>query len=109
MQATRRVTTMIAATLLTAVAGMAQDAFADERLARTRQCFACHHQDRKLVGPSYRDVAARYRDDPVAEARLSVKIRTGGAGAWGTLAMAPNPALTEAESQMLARWVLSLR
>jgi len=80
---------------------------ADEKLARARQCFACHKVEGRLVGPSYRDVAARYRDDPAAVTRLAAKIRAGGAGAWGTLAMAPNPAVTEADAVALARWVLA--
>jgi cytochrome c len=92
-----------------ALAVSAGAAFADEKLARERHCLACHRIDGKLVGPSYRDVAARYRGDAAAEVRLAVKIRAGGAGAWGTLAMAPNPAVTEADARLLARWVLSLK
>lgn len=97
------IATFAAATLL-AFASAAQ---ADEKLARTRSCFACHKLEGRLVGPSYRDVAARYREDPTAVTRLAAKIRAGGAGAWGTLAMAPNPAVTEADALVLARWVLS--
>jgi cytochrome c len=82
---------------------------ADEALARQRNCFACHAVEGKLVGPAYRDVAARYAGDTGAEARLALKIRSGGAGVWGQLAMAPNPAVTEAEARQLARWVLGLR
>jgi cytochrome c len=84
-------------------------AVADEKLARARTCFACHQTDRKLVGPAFRDVAARYANDPAALPRLARKIREGGAGSWGTLAMAPNPAVTEADAITLARWVLSLK
>jgi cytochrome c len=80
---------------------------ADETLARERACLSCHSIERKLVGPAFRDVAKRYAGDREAEDRLAKKIRTGGAGAWGTLAMAPNPAVTEAEARRLARWVLS--
>jgi cytochrome c len=95
--------------VMAAPAVSAGTASADEKLARERQCLACHRIDGKLVGPSYRDVAARYRGDAAAEGRLAAKIRTGGAGVWGTLAMAPNPAVTEADARLLARWVLSLK
>ncbi|MBL8384432.1 MAG: c-type cytochrome [Burkholderiales bacterium] len=86
----------------------ADRAAADEKLARARHCFACHQVEKKLVGPAYRDIAARYRNDTGAEARLTRKIREGGVGDWGVVAMAPNPALTEADARTLARWVLSL-
>lgn len=96
---------LLAATLGSAALPVA----ADEKLARERTCFACHQVDRRLVGPAWRDVANRYANDRDAEARLAKKIREGGSGAWGTLAMAPNPAVTEADAQKLARWVLSLK
>ena len=82
---------------------------ADERLARARNCYACHQVEAKLVGPAWRDVATRYARDPEAETRLARKIREGGAGAWGVVAMAPNPAVTDADARALARWVLSLK
>ncbi len=84
-------------------------AHADEKLARMRNCYACHQVESKLVGPAWRDVATRYARDPEAEARLARKIREGGAGVWGVVAMAPNPAVTDADARALARWVLSLR
>ena len=82
---------------------------ADEKLARARNCYACHQVQSKLVGPAWRDVASRYAGEPGAEARLARKIRDGGAGAWGVIAMAPNPSVTEPDARALARWVLSLR
>lgn len=94
--------------LLAGLLLVAAPAAADEKLARERACLSCHAVERKLVGPAFRDVAKRYAGDREAEARLAKKIRSGGAGAWGTLAMAPNPAVTEADAQKLARWVLSL-
>lgn len=87
---------------------VAAPARADEKLARERACLSCHAIERKLVGPAFRDVSKRYAGDREAEARLAKKIRTGGAGAWGTLAMGPNPAITETDAQNLARWVLSI-
>ena len=97
--------------LFIAIAAAAASAplMADEKLARTRNCFACHQVESKLVGPAWRDVATRYASDPQAELRLARKIREGGAGVWGVIAMAPNPAVTESDARALARWVLSLR
>lgn len=92
-----------------AVAGASAPVMADERLARSRNCFACHQIESKLVGPAWREVAIRYARDPEAELRLARKIREGGAGVWGVIAMAPNPALSESDARALARWVLSLR
>ena len=84
-------------------------AHADESTAKKRNCSACHTLDRKLVGPAFREVATRYASDRDAEARLARRIREGGTGAWGTLAMPPQPTIPEAEARDLARWVLSLK
>ncbi len=70
-------------------------------------CKGCHAVDRKLIGPSFRDIAAKYATaDAGAAARLAAKIRSGGAGAWGDVPMPPNPKLSEADALALARWVL---
>ena len=76
-------------------------ACADELQARKRNCFACHTVERKLVGPAFREVAVRHAADRDAEARLARKIREGGAGAWGALAMPPHPAIDDAEAHLL--------
>ncbi len=88
---------------------IAAPVLADEKLARSRNCFACHQIESKLVGPAWREVALRYARDPEAELRLARKIREGGSGVWGVIAMAPNPAVSESDARALARWVLSLR
>ncbi len=77
----------------------------DDALARAKNCLNCHALDRKVVGPAYRDVAKRYAGDRDAEARLALKIRRGGAGAWGVVPMPAN-AVTPDEAVRLARWVL---
>ena len=100
---------LLTVALALALAGASVPVMADEKLARTRNCFACHQIETKLVGPAWREVAMRYARDPEAELRLARKIREGGAGVWGVIAMAPNPALTESDARVLARWVLSLR
>lgn len=79
---------------------------ADEALAKAKNCFACHQLDKKVVGPAYKDVAAKYKSDAQAPAKLAVKIKTGGKGVWGEVPMPPN-AVTEDEAKKLAAWVLS--
>ena len=74
-------------------------------LARAKKCMNCHALDQKLVGPAFRDVASRYANDKQAEARLATKIREGGAGSWGVVPMPAN-AVTQAEAERLAHWVL---
>ena len=81
---------------------------ADAALAASRNCFACHTVDRKVVGPPYRDVARKYAGQPAAVEKLAAKIRQGGAGVWGVVPMPANPQVSEAESRKLAAWVLSL-
>lgn len=79
------------------------------QLAKKSNCLACHAIDRKLVGPAWKDVAARYRGDAGAEARLVSKIAGGGSGVWGVVPMPPSPQLGEADRRTLARFVLSLK
>jgi len=88
-------------------ASLAGTAQADEKLAQSKNCLACHQVDKKLVGPSYKDVALKYKDDKDAEAKLAKKIREGSNGVWGQVPMPPNPAVNEAEAKTLAAWVLS--
>jgi cytochrome c len=72
-------------------------------------CNACHATDELRIGPAYRSVAQLYAAQPdEAVERLSLKIRHGGAGAWGSMPMVSNPSLTDAEARSAARWVLSL-
>ena len=81
--------------------------FAQAELAKQKNCLACHATDKKLVGPSYKDVAAKYKGDKDAVAKLSKKIREGGVGVWGQVPMPANPQVNEQEAQSLAKWVLS--
>ena len=85
---------------------VAAPAMADEALAKSKNCMACHAVDKKMVGPSYKDVSAKYKGKG-AEATLAGKIKKGGVGAWGNVPMPPNN-VTDAEAAALAKWVLSL-
>lgn len=77
-----------------------------QALATSKNCLACHAVDRKLVGPSYQDVAARYAGQKDAVSRLAEKIQKGGSGSWGPVPMPANP-VTPDEAKTLATWVLS--
>jgi cytochrome c len=86
-----------------AVAG---PALADLALAQSKNCMACHAVDKKMVGPSYKDVAAKYAGQKDAADKLAAKIQKGGSGVWGSIPMPPNN-VTEAEAKKLAAWVLT--
>jgi cytochrome c len=78
-------------------------------LATSRNCMSCHAVDRKVIGPAYRDVAAKYKDDKNAVNTLSAKIMKGGAGVWGPVPMPANTQVSDAEARQLAAWVLSIK
>ncbi|MFM2065245.1 MAG: hypothetical protein RLZZ584_154 [Pseudomonadota bacterium] len=80
---------------------------ANADLAKSKACLACHAVDRKLVGPSFQDVAKKYTGQADAEAKVTDSIRKGGSGKWGPVPMPGQPALTDAEIKTLATWVLT--
>jgi cytochrome c len=80
---------------------------ADEALAKKHNCTACHAIDKKLVGPAYKDVAAKYKGNNVA-AQLEQKVKKGGQGVWGPVPMPPNAAVPDADIKKLVDWVLKL-
>jgi cytochrome c len=90
-----------------AVAAAAAPAWSSPELAKKHACFACHATDKKLVGPSYKDVAGKYRGDKGAEARLFDKIKKGSQGTWGQVPMPPNAAVPDAEVRALVKWIMS--
>jgi cytochrome c len=92
---------------LAALAAISAPALADQALATAKNCMACHATDKKLVGPSYKEVAAKYAGQKDAADRLSVKIIKGGAGVWGPVPMPANAQVSDAEAKKLAAWVLS--
>lgn len=84
-------------------------AMADQALAASKNCMACHSVDKKLVGPSYKDVAGKYGGQKDAVDKLAVKIMKGGSGVWGPVPMPANPQVNEADAKKLAAWILSLK
>jgi len=90
-----------------AVVAASFPAQAQEELAKKHACFACHAVDKKLVGPSYKDVAAKYRGDAGAEAKLVDKVKKGSQGTWGQVPMPPNSSVPDADVRALVKWILS--
>jgi cytochrome c len=82
-------------------------AFADLALATSKNCMTCHAVDKKVVGPAYKDVAAKYKGDKTAADKLAAKVVKGGTGVWGQIPMPANPQVNEAEAKKLVAWVLS--
>jgi cytochrome c len=83
---------------------------ADElALAQSKNCLACHAIDKKVVGPSYKDVAAKFAGQSGAVDMLAGKIMHGSSGTWGAVPMPPNTNVNEAEAKQLATWILSLK
>ena len=85
------------------------NALASEALAKKYNCLTCHTVDKKVIGPSYQDVAAKYKDDKAAEAKLVAKVKNGGAGVWGQIPMPPNATVPDADIKTLVKWVLSTK
>ena len=96
---------IFAAALLTGA--LSTPALANQQLATAKNCMACHAVDKKLVGPSYKDIAKKYAGQKDAEAKLAEKVIKGGSGAWGPVPMPANPQVSTAESKQLVGWILS--
>ena len=86
---------------------VAAPAMADMALATSKNCMACHAVDKKLVGPSYKDVAAKYAGQKDAAAKLEAKILKGGSGVWGPVPMPANAQVNPDEAKKLVAWILS--
>jgi cytochrome c len=84
-------------------------AFANEELAKKNACTACHAVDKKLVGPAFKEVAGKYRNDPKAPAYLAEKVKKGSVGVWGQVPMPPNATVKDEDVKALVKWILSLK
>ena len=97
-------------TLAAAVAAgalLAVPAQADEALAKKHGCLACHTVDKKSVGPSYKEIAQKYKGQNVA-AKLEEKVKKGGQGVWGQIPMPPNATVPDADVKKLVAWILAM-
>jgi len=98
-----------AALLASGAAHAALDNAKAEAMMKKDGCAACHAVDKKLVGPAYVDVAAKYKNDKNAVATLTKKVKEGGSGVWGQIPMPPNAAAPEADIKELVTWILALK
>lgn len=99
--------TIAAASVLLASQAYAADA--GQALAQKSGCLACHSLDKKVLGPAYKDVAAKYKGDKGAEAKLVEKVKKGGSGVWGNIPMPANsPQVKDEDIKTMVHWILSL-
>ena len=98
---------LVAIATLAAGVAVSTPALADLQLATAKNCMACHAVGNKLVGPSYKDVAAKYAGQADAADKLASKVIKGGSGVWGVIPMPANPQVNAAEAKTLVTWILS--
>ena len=103
----KRYLALIAA--LAAGAFVSTPSFADMALATAKNCTSCHAVEKKVLGPSYKEVAAKYAGQADAVEKLSAKIMKGGAGAWGPVPMPANAQVSADEAKKLVSWILTLK
>ena len=96
------------AAALVATAGIAQAQSADD-LLKKHACTACHAIDKKMVGPAYKDVAAKYRGTAQAQTVLMEKVKKGGVGNWGQVPMPPNAAVPDADIKTMVTHILAIK
>ncbi len=78
-----------------------------EALMRGSDCMVCHKADQRLVGPSFQEIAARYRGDAIAQKMLEQKVIGGGSGVWGEIPMAAHPDISTEQAEEIVKWILS--
>jgi cytochrome c len=100
--------TLFAMTAVAAMMTLSGVASADLALAQKNACMSCHGVDKKIVGPAYKEVAAKYKGDAGAEAKLFAKVKAGGKGVWGQVPMPPNPQVKDEDLHKILKWILSL-
>ena len=107
----KRVITLLAAAAAVALSpgAHAADAAAAESLAKNSGCLACHSVDKKLIGPGYKEVAAKYRGNKAAEADLVKKVKAGSKGVWGDIPMTPNAHVKDEDIKTIVQWIRSLK
>ena len=82
---------------------------ANPALAEQKNCRACHAVDQKIIGPSFKDIAAKYAGQPAVVDKLAKKVVEGGSGVWGAVPMPANPQVSDAEAKQLVQWILSTK
>jgi cytochrome c len=103
----KKIAALLAASTLIAAGAAVADEPAD--MMKKNGCNACHAEDKKVIGPSYKDVAAKYKGDATAVAKLSDKVKKGGSGVWGPVPMPPNPQDKDADIKKMVELILALK
>ena len=101
--------TKLLSVLTILVASAASPAFAQADFAQKKNCMACHAVDKKVLGPAFKDIAAKYAGQKDAADKLAAKVVKGGSGVWGNIPMPANPQVTDAEAKQLVGWILTLK
>jgi cytochrome c len=99
--------TLISTAILSLAAVFPAAAQNVDALLKQHNCLSCHAVDKKVVGPAYKEVAAKYRGQKDAESRLVDKVKKGGAGVWGQVPMPPNPGVSDSDARAIVKWILS--
>ena len=102
-------TKLLSALLVAGASAFCGAAFAQADLAQKKNCMACHAVDKKVLGPAFKDVAAKYAGQKDAADKLAAKVVKGGVGAWGNIPMPANAQVTDAEAKQLVGWILTLQ
>jgi len=95
------------AMVVMALFAVQRPALASEALAQKYACIGCHQANARLVGPSWKEIATKYKDNPKAAQQLATSIQAGGSGKWGAIPMPAQPQVPDADVAALARWILS--
>ena len=103
----KKIAALLAATTLMAAGAAVADELED--MMKKNGCNACHSEDKKIIGPSYKDVSAKYKGDATAVAKLSEKVKKGGSGVWGPVPMPPNTQAKDADIKKMVELILALK
>ena len=103
----KKITILLLAATMTAAGTAVADELED--MMKKNGCNACHAEDKKVIGPSYKDVANKYRGDASAPAKLVEKVKKGGANVWGPVPMPPNPNVKDDDVKKMVQLILNLK
>lgn len=100
---------LLSALAVAAALTVAGTAHANEKLLQSSGCMTCHGVDKKVIGPSYKEIATKYRSDKGAEAGLIKKVKGGGKGVWGEMPMPPNAHVKDEDIKTMVQWILAIK
>ncbi len=99
----------VALSIAAGLMASAGSAFANADLIKKYNCTACHAYDKKMVGPAYKDVAAKYKADGAAAEKLAKKIKAGGSGVWGPIPMPAHPQVPDADALTMSKYIMTVK